>query len=159
MSVSKLPHNWQTLLTQLTRHWHLSDNPWNVSSQINVNHYWQYWHISYTDKVWHVRHSKMSLSIACRRKMSQVCRDRRHVGDMSVTYPAKLSPILRRAPRSIPTHLHLIALALSQLGSHTKLISLTFDWGNEIHVQSYIRFALCRYYHPHHPSSQWHRRL
>jgi hypothetical protein len=74
-----------------TRHWHSYRQP--PKCQL-INQCQSlltfYWHISYNDKIWHVRHSKMSLSIACWCKMSQLCHDRWHVADMLATYPAKI---------------------------------------------------------------------
>jgi hypothetical protein len=65
MSVGKTPDIWQTLLTQLTcRDTSLIWSKCQLANQCQSLLTF-YWHISYTDKVWHMRHSKMVLPIAC----------------------------------------------------------------------------------------------
>jgi hypothetical protein len=72
-------HSWHVA----THHWHSYRQPlkYQLTTQIN-NTIYILLAISFTDKVWHVRHSKMLLSIVCRRKKSQLRHVRRHVGDM-----------------------------------------------------------------------------
>jgi hypothetical protein len=87
-------HSWHAA----SRHWHSYRQP--VKCQLtNQCHSLLtfYWHISYTDKVCHMRHSKMLLSIACQRKMSQLCCDRQH-GDMLATYHIQLIRLLLILP-------------------------------------------------------------